>query len=635
MKERKRLQLGVTRRTTLMLGGAGMGLLIARPAFAQAAPVEFGPEKYGLSIFGDLKYPPDFRHFSYVNPQAPKGGEIALTVSSTGGNQNFTTFDTLNIYSAKGNGAGGMGLIYDSLMVGAADEVDSLYGLVAKSVRWSADGLVYRFALRPEARFHDGSPIRAEDIVFTLETLKGPKAYPVYRQILQPILSAVAVDPLTVEFRFAPGRSREMPLTAAGLPIFSKAYYAKHDFEAGTLESPLGSGGYKVEKVDPGRSISFRRVPDYWAKDLPVATGQGNFDVIRYEYFRDREAGFQAFSSGAYSLRSEFTSLIWATRYDFPAVKDGRVKRETMPDGRPSGTQGWYLNTRRPQFRDRRVREAISLAFDFEWTNKNLMYSLYKRTNSFFENSPLKAEGKPSPAELALLEPFRGKVPEEVFGEPYSAPVSDGSGQDRAILRRASQLLAEAGAKRGTDGVMVLPDGTRLQMEFLEFDAGLSKHVEGIVKNLKLIGVEASQRIVDPSQFQRRVQDFDFDTTSMRLVMSLTPGESLKAIYSADSADRPASRNLAGIKDPAIDAILEKIIAAKNREELNVAVRVLDRLLRAGRYWIPAWYSAEHKIAYWDMFGQPGPMPPLAGSPDSFAAATWWHDAEKAKKIGK
>lgn len=626
---------GVTRRSALGMGAvAGVALgMPARLSFAQG--VEFGAESHGLSIFGDLKYPANFPHFAYVNPNAPKGGEIGLVISSAGGNQNFQTFDTLNIYSPKGNGAAGMGLIYDSLMVGAADEADSAYGLVARSVRWSADGLIYRFALRPEARFHDGSPLRAEDVVFTLETLKSAKAYPTYRLFLQPVLGAVAIDPLTVEFRFAPGRSREMPLTVAGLPIFSKAFYEKNDFEAATLESPLGSGGYRVEKVDQGRSIAFRRVPDYWAKDLPVARGQGNFDVIRYEYFRDREASFQAFIAGAYSFREEFTSLIWSTRYDFPAAKDGRVKRETVSDGRPSGTQGWFINTRRPQFRDPRVREALGLCFDFEWVNKNLMFSLYKRTNSFFENSPLRAMGKPSPEELVLLEPYRGKVPDEVFGEPYIAPVSDGTGQDRAMLRRAVQLLAEAGAKKGADGILALPDGTKLTVEFLEADPGLTKHNESIVTNMKRLGIGASIRQVDPSQYQRRVQDYDYDLISSRFVMSLTPGESIKVLFGSESAKRPASRNLAGIMDPSIDAVMEKIIAAKTREELTIATRVLDRLLRAGRYWISAWHSAEHKLAYWDLFGQPGPIPPLAGSADGFAAATWWYDPEKAKKAGK
>lgn len=623
-------------RRELLAGAALIGASTLLPVSrAQAQSGTFEPESHGLSIFGDLKYPPAFKHFDYVRADAPKGGEISLQITQTSGNQNFTTFDTLNIYSQRGNGAAGMALIYDSLMGGSLDEPDSLYGLVARSVQRSADGLVYRFKLRTEARFHDGSRITADDVVFSLETLKSPKAHAIYRIALDKILGASVVSPDEVEFRFAAGRSRELPLVAAALPIFSKAYYAARDFDAGTLESPLGSSGYKVDKIDVGRSITFRRVADYWAKDLPVAVGQGNFETVRYEYFRDREAAFQGFTSGAFTFREEHTSVTWATRYDFPAIRDGRVKRETAIDGRPSGTQGWFLNTRRPQFRDARVREAMALALDFEWVNRNLMYGLRKRTTSYFENSPMKAEGKPSPAELALLEPFRGKMPDAVFDEPWMPPVSDGSGQDRNILRRASQLLNAAGAKRGADNILVLPDGTKMQIEFLEFDNAISRHTESIIKNLRLLGIEGNIRVIDPSQFQRRQQEFDFDLVSARFAMSMAPGESLRAVFGSEAAKTAGSRNLAGIADPVADAMISAIIAAKTREELTTAARALDRVLRAGHYWIPAWFSGEHFIAYWDMFERPGPIPPLAQSPGSTAIATWWHDAVKAKRIGR
>lgn len=628
-------EAGRFNRRVLLAGGSALGVatLLPRGSTAQTAPA-FGPARHGMSIFGDLKYPEGFKRFDYVRPDAPKGGEIAFTVSSAGGNATFLTFDTLNMFSARGNGAAGMSMIFDSLMSGSADEPDSLYGLVAKSVQVSADGLLYRFALRAEARFHDGTPLRAEDVVFSLETLKSAKAHTSYRLLLRECQGATVVDPLTVDIRFAQGRSRELPLIVAGLPIFSKAYYATRDFDAGTLESPLGSSGYKVEQVDQGRSITFSRVADYWGKDLPMSVGQGNFQRIRFEYFRDREAAFQAFTAGAYHLREEFTSVIWATRYDFPAMKDGRVKRETAPDGRPSGTQGWFINTRRPKFRDPKVREAIALAFDFEWTNKNLMYGLYKRTNSYFENSVLKAEGKPSEAELKLLEPLRGKVPDEVFGEPFVMPVSDGSGQDRAILRRAVQLLNEAGAKKTPEG-MVLPDGTPLTVEFLEDDPALNKHTTGFVNALKLIGITASIRTIDPAQFARRRQEFDFDIVMQRYTMSLAPGESLRLYFGSDAAKTVGSRNLAGIDDPAVDALITKVIAANTREEVQVAARALDRVLRAGRYWVPAWFGGEHKFAYWDLFGRPGDIPPLAGSLEGVAASTWWWDSEKAKKQGK
>ncbi|CAN1537405.1 OppA ABC-type oligopeptide transport system, periplasmic component [Rhabdaerophilaceae bacterium] len=628
----------VSRRAVLTgaaMTGVSCLLPVRSPQAQQGAGPVFEPPSHGLSVFGDLKYPNDFKYFDYVKPDAPKGGEFSVQIGSLSGNQNFTTYDTLNIYSMRGNGAAGMGLIYDSLMMGSLDESDSLYGLVAESVQRSTDGLLYRFKLRPQARFHNGSPLTAEDVVFSLETLKSPKAHATYRLVLDRVLGATAIAPDLVEIRFAPGRSRELPLIAASLPIFSKAYYATRDFDAGTLEIPVGSGGYKVDKVDVGRAITFRRVADYWAKDLPVSVGQGNFETVRYEYFRDREAAFQAFTAGAFTFREEHTSVFWATRYDFPAVRDGRVKRETALDGRPSGTQGWFLNTRRPQFRDARVREAMALALDFEWVNRNLMYGLLKRTSSYFENSPMKAEGKPSAAELALLEPHRGKVPDEVFGEPWTPPTSDGSGQDRAILRRASQLLAAAGAKRGPDNILVLPDGTKMQVEFLEFDNSLNRHSEAVIKNLRLLGIEGSIRVIDPSQFQRRQQEFDYDIVMARFAMSMVPGESLRTLFGSQAARTNGSRNLAGVADPVIDAMIDTIIVAKSREEITVAAKVLDRLLRAGRYWIPAWFRGEHFIASWDMFERPGPLPTLSSSPSSAAMATWWVDAEKAKRLAR
>lgn len=622
--------LSALHRRAFLAGTGALGAATLLPPAASAqAPASFGHERHGMSIFGDLKYPQNFPHFDYVEPKAPKGGEIALQVSSTGGNQNFLTFDTLNMFAPKGSGAAGLGLLFDSLMVSSGDEPDAMYGLVARSVQASADGLVWRFHLRPEARFHDGSPLTAEDVAFSIMTLKT-RGYPSYRIILKDVVSAEAKAPDQVDITFAAGRSREMPLIVAGLPILSKAYYTSRDFEAATLEAPLGSGGYRVAKVDVGRSISFQRDPGYWAKDLNVSIGTANFDRVRYEYFRDREAAFQGFTGGAFTYREEFTSLIWATRYDFPAFREGRVKREEIPDETPSGTQGWFLNTRRAQFKDRRIREAVALAFDFEWTNKNLMYDAYRRTASYFENSTLKATGQPSPEELALLEPFRGKVPDEVFGAPYVPPVSDGSGQDRTLLRQAQQLLAEAGCKRDAKGVLTLPDGKPFTIEFMEDEPTLNRHLQGFVKNLKLLGIEASIRVVDATQFQRRVEDFDFDLISRRFSMSETPGEALKSFFHSETAGTRASRNLAGIADPAVDALIAKAIGATSRAELTHAVRALDRVLRAGRYWVPAWYSGRHRIAYWDVFSRPATSPRYGFSP----LALWWYDPEKARKIG-
>ena len=385
---------------------------------------------------------------------------------------------------------------------------------------------------------------------------------------------AQAIDEHTVVVRFAPKRARDVPLFVAGLPIFSRAYYAKQPFDESTLNVPLGSGAYKVGKVDVGRSIEFERVKDWWAAALPVSRGLNNFDVVRYEYYRDRDVGFEGFSAGNYLFREEFTSRTWATRYDFPAFKDGRVKRRVIPDDTPSGAQGWFINTRRPLFKDRRFREALIDAFDFEWTNKNLMYGSYDRTQSVFENSPMKAVGKPSEAELKLLEPFRGKVPDEVFGEPYVPPVTDGSGHDRKWLLRASHLLDEAGYTL-KDGKRVLPGGTPFSIEFLSEEVSFKPHHLTYIRNLAIIGISATLRIVDPAQYRARVDGFDFDITTERFGFSATPGDSLRTYFSSKAAAIKGSQNLAGIADPAMDAMIDAAIAAKTRPELTTACRAL------------------------------------------------------------
>ncbi len=552
------------------LAASGAALLAARlPARAQT------PERHGLSSFGDLKYPAGFPRFDYVEPLAPKGGTFSAQLSTTTGNQAFETFNTLNIYVLKGDGAAGMDLTFDSLMVRALDEPDAVYGLVARSVSVSDDGLAYRFSLRPQARFHDGSRLTARDVAFSIMTLKE-KGHPQIAAVLRDVAGASPDGDDAVVVRFAPGRSRDLPLIVADLPIFSEAYYRGRDFEASTLEPPLGSGAYRVARFEVGRFIAFERVADYWGADLPVSIGQNNFGEIRYEYFRDRDVAFEAFKAGTFTWREEFTSRVWATGYDFPAAQEGRVKRETVPDHTPSGTQGWFLNTRRAVFRDSRIREAIGLAFDFEWSNQNLMYGAYRRTASFFENSDLKAEGMPSPEELALLEPFRGKVPDEVFGEPVSPPRSDGSGQDRALLRRADTLLRQAGCTRD-GGVMKLPDGQPLAFEFLDSSPVFQPLLQSYIKNLSLIGIRASSRLVDAAQYQARLKDFDFDVVSTRFGGSVTPGAGLREVYGSRAAKVPGSQNLAGIENPAADAMLDRIADAASRADLTTACRALDR----------------------------------------------------------
>jgi microcin C transport system substrate-binding protein len=615
------------RRAILKSGAAAATIsLLPKAAFSQE---NGGTETHGLSSFGELKYPPDFKHFAYVNPTAPKGGTLAIQIKQTLGNQNFDTFNTLNVYVLRGDGAAGMSSTFDTLMSGSGDEPDALYGLVAKSVRISDDKLTYRFDLRPEARFHDGSKLTAKDVAFSLNLLKE-KGHPVFRALLLQMASAQAETDEVLRVQFTPQRSRDLHLIVAGLPIFSERYWQGKDFEASTLEAPLGSGPYKVSRFETGRYIEFERVSDYWAKDLPVNVGLNNFDRIRWEYFRDRTVAFEAFKNGTLNYNEEYTSRIWSTGYDFPAMREGKVKKEEISNDSPATIQGWYFNTRREAFKDPRIREAIGLAFDFEWTNANIMFGLFKRTTSYFENSDMKAVGMPSPEELALLEPFRAQLPGSVFGEPPVPPVSDGSGQDRRLLRRADELLREAGCKR-EGGVLKLPNGQPLRIEFLDSQPALQPHTQPFQANLKRLGIDAFSRIVDAAQYQRRMDEYDFDMASRNLVTGATPGDSLRVVYGSEAAKSPGSQNIAGISHPAVDALIETIATAKSRQELNIACRALDRVLRSGHYWVPMWFRASEWIAYWDQFSRPETKPRFA----SGAPGTWWYDAEKAKRIGR
>ena len=578
--------------------------------------------KHGLSAFGDLAYPADFSHFAYADPDAPKGGNFSLI--GWGG---VTTFNSLNNYILKGDAAQGLELLFDSLMVPAADEPDAVYGLVAESGEIADDSKSVTFHLRPEARFSDGTPLTAEDVAFTFDTLKT-KGHPIFRQTLQDVVKAEALDPSTVRYSFQGELVRDLPLIVAALPIFSKTYYSKRPFEETTLEPPLGSGPYLVDKIAQGRNIVYQRNPDYWAKDLSVNGGRWNFDKIRYEYFRDRTAGMEAFKAGTYDFREEFTSKVWATEYDFPAIRAGRVKKEVLPDETPSGTQGFFLNTRRDYLKDPRVRKALDLAFDFEWTNRNVFYGLYERTQSFFENSPMKAEGEPSEAERALLTGLGVPVPEEALGIAYLPAKSDGSGQDRNLLLQAGKLLDEAGYTV-KNGVRVGPDGEPLKLEILTFEPTFERLTAPYVKNLKLLGIDARIRMVDPAQYQQRLKNFDFDITTQRYVMRNTPGVELRSYFGSQAAKMDGSLNLAGIDDPAVDALIERILAAKSREELETAARALDRVLRAGHYWVPHWNKASHTVAYWDKFSRPETKPRF----DRGILDTWWYDEPKAARL--
>jgi len=432
-----------------------------------------------------------------------------------------------------------------------------------------------------------------------------------------------------VVVRFIKERSRDAHLIVAGMPIFSQAWWKTRDFDASTMEAPLGSGAYKVKTFEQGRFIEFELVGDYWAKDLPVNVGMNNFQRLRFEYYRERQVAFEAFKAGAINFHEELNVALWVTGYDFPAIREGRVKKEVMHNGAPTGNQAWYFNLRREQFTDPRVREAIGLAFDFEWTNKNIKYSSTKRVTSYFQNSDMEAKGPPSPEELALLEPFRGKIPDSVFGEPFMPPVSDGSGSDRQLLRRANELLLAAGCKR--DGAALnLPNGKRFTIEFLDFSDFLQPVTAPFAQNLQKLGIDARLRLVDSAQYKARTESFDFDVVPARFGGSPTPGAELRIFFSSAAAKQPGSRNMGGIADPVVDALIEKIALAHSRIELNTAAKALDRVLRAGHYWVPMYYRDEIWIAYWDAFSRPQRQPRLGtGAPD-----TWWWDEEKAKKIG-
>lgn len=615
----------LNRRQALGLGIGAVAMSRLGLAHAEDAAPSLGQQMHGMSAFGDLKYPADFANFDYVNLKAPKGGAFSTIPPTRAFNQSFQTFNSLNAFVLKGDGAQGMGLTFTTLMARAGDEPDAMYGLAAKSVQISADGLTYRFTMRPEARFHDGSKLTARDAAFSLTILKD-KGHPIITQQMRDMVKAEAIDDATLVVTFADKRGRDVPLFVAGMPIFSQAYYTAHPFDETSLDTPLGSGPYKVGRFEVGRYIEFDRVKDWWGAELPVCRGSYNFDTVRFDFYRDRDVAFEGFTGRNYLFREEFTSRIWNTRYDFPAIKDGRVKQEMMPDDTPSGAQGWFLNTRRDKFKDPRVREALGCAFDFEWTNKTIMYGAYVRTVSPFQNSDMMATGMPSPEEIAYLEPFRGKVPDEVFGMPYVPPTSDGSGQDRALLRKAVQLLNDAGCVI-KDRKRMTPQGEPFTMEFLLDEPAFQAHHMPYIKNLGTLGIEATVRLVDPVQFRARRDDFDFDAAIERFSFSTVPGDSLRSFFSIQSATTKGSNNLSGIADPVVDALMNQVIAADTRPKLVFAARALDRVIRAGRYWVPQWYAASHRLAYWDVFAHPADLPKYigTGAPD-----LWWASAKSS-----
>ncbi|MBO6947933.1 MAG: ABC transporter substrate-binding protein [Rhodospirillales bacterium] len=604
----------MTTRSLLRAMTVAVGIFALAPAYADDPKPQ-----HGIAMHGDLKYGPDFQQYEYVNPNAPKGGQIRL--GAIGG------FDSLNPFIVKGNAAGGASFVYDTLLTSSADEAFSEYGLLAETVRTPEDRSWVEFKLRDEARWHDGKPITADDVIYSFNILVE-KGAPFFRFYYGSVERAVKIGPKTVRFDFKPGENRELPLILGQLTVLPKHYWETREFDATTLEPPLGSGPYRVKSVEANRNIVLERVKDYWGKDLPVNIGINNFDVIEFEYYRDAQVAIEAFTGGRFDFRRENSSKAWATAYDVPAVKKGLIKLEEFDHDRPAGMQGFAFNMRRDLFKDPKVREALAYAFDFEWSNKNLFYGQYKRTRSYFENSELAATGLPSEAELKLLEPYRGQIPDEVFTKEYNPPKSDGSGNIRSNLRTGSKLLRDAGWVI-KDGVRVNEKtGKKLEFEVLLVSPLFERIVLPFAKNLEKLGVTARVRTVETAQYQRRTDTFDYDMIVGSWGQSLSPGNEQRDFWSTDAAGREGSRNATGIKSKVVDELIEKLIAAPDREALITACRALDRVLQWQHLVIPHFHAGYDRIAYWDKFGQPK-VTPTRGT----QFLTWWVVPDKAEAI--
>ncbi len=594
--------------------------LSAAAGLAPAIAADDGVTKsHGLSLFGDLKYGPDFKNFAYVNPDAPKGGSVRYAAVGT--------FDTLNPYQLKGNKAAGLALLFDTLMAASYDEPSSEYGLVAESVEMPRDHRWVQYNLRPEARFQDGSPITPEDVIWTFDTLRT-KADPHYRLYYAEVTKAEKVGEHGVRFTFSNADNRELPDIVGQLPVLPRKYWEGRDFEKTTLDPPLGSGPYKIESFDAGRYLVYRRVADYWAKDLPVNRGRNNFDVIRYDFYRDRQIALEAFKAGAYDIREEFTSKNWAIGYDSPALRDGLFKKEDIPNKMPQGMQGLVYNLRRPLFGDRRVREALDYLFDFEWTDKNLFYGAYKRTKSYFPNTDLAATGLPTPEELQILNKYKGEIPDAVFTEAYEPPRTDASGNIRDNMRQALRLLKEAGWSVKGERLVNDETGQPFQFEFLYPEADFERIFLPFKENLARIGIAMNLRNVDPAQYQNRMNKFDYDMTMMRFPATLSPGNEQRDLFGSAAADEEGSDNVMGVKSKAVDALIDLIVGAPSRQELLVRAHAYDRVLLQGHYLITGWYQSSFHVAFWDKFGRPKENPPYA-----LATDTWWIDPQREQGV--
>ena len=585
-------------------------LCTATPSLAQP--------RYGLSLFGDLKYPPNFKHFDYVDPNALKGGTVKFAATGT--------YDSFNPFILKGVPAAGIDLMFDTLMAPADAEPASSYGLVAQSVEVAPDKKSVIYNLRPEARFWDGTPITAADVVWTFNALKT-EGNPRYRLYYADVLNAEALGPHRVKFTFRTGTNRELPSIVGEMPILSKAYWSKHDFSKTTLTPPLSSGPYRIVDFQPGRYVVYRRVADYWGRDLPVNVGRYNFDEIRDDYYRDQSVALEAFKAGDYDIRVENVAKNWAVGFNSPALSAGWIKKVEIPNRVPQGMQAFGFNLRRPLFQDRRVREALGYLFDFEWTNKTLFYGAYKRTESYFANSDLASSGLPGPDELKILDNYRGQIPDAVFTKVFKAPTTNGTGDIRSNLREALKLFAEAGWTV-KDGQMVNAQGQQFRFEFLLDLPEFERVVLPFAQNLARIGIVCNVRTVDPAQYENLMQNYDFDMTVLYFAESPSPGNEQRDYWSSQSADVPGGQNYLGIKSKAVDELVSLVINAPDRQSLITRTRALDRVLLEGYYVIPNWYLPYFRVAYWNKFGRPKTNPPYA-----LALNTWWYDKARADKL--
>ena len=612
---------------TALLIGAADAEEMARPhgpgSGARGIPATDAGEiarLHGLGIHADVKYDADFEHFDYVDPDAPKGGELRLAA--------IGSFDNLNPFILKGVAARGTTLIYSRLCTKSLDEPLSEYGQLAEAIECPPDRSWVTFHLRPEARWHDGKPLTAADVVFTFETLLA-KGTPFYRSFYADVDTVEQRDNQTVTFRFKPGvNNRELPLILGQLRILPQHYWQQRDFAATTLDPPLGSGPYRIATVDPGRSLTYERVEGNWDQDLPVMRGQYNFDTIRYEYYRDETVAVEAFKAGEYDLRFAGSASEWATAYDIEAVAEGRLVREMIPHEIIRGMSGFVFNTRRAKFADPKVRRALGFAFDFEWTNAALFHGLYTRTASYFDNSELAARDLPAGTELAILDEFRDRLPRELFVDPYGPPASDNEGGIRANLRTARALLAESGWHL-TNGKLVQGEsGEQMEIEFLLVRPTYERVIAPMQKQLMRLDIESRLRTVDASQYWNRLKEFDYDLVVRSWSQYLSPGNEQRNYWTSAAAAAPGSRNYPGIRDPVVDALVERLIAAPDRATQVATARALDRVLLWGHYVIPHWHSRYHRVIYWDKFGRPDILP----ANDLALLRTWWVDGEKAAR---